>query len=334
MCKMPENLKGEAEMAFKPPAPTPPGLWRRTPPAVFPAIMGLFGLGLAWRRAAAAFDAPAEAGEVILGAVTLLFLFAAMAYAAKLLRRPAVLADDLRILPGRAGVAALVLCIYLLSMTALPYAVGVARLLLSLGLALHAGFVAVQLYVFATGPAAQRRVTPVWHLSFVGFVIGALAAAGLGQTGLALILFGLTALGAAFIWAVSLEQIVREDVPAPLRPLLAIHLSPVALLGLVAAALGLQAVALGCAGVAALLLGWMVLRALWLTEAGFSALWGAFTFPLAATASLWLVLGGAWLWPGLAALALATVVIPPIAWKVMQAWARGQLAVKTNAAVA
>ena len=96
-------------MAFKPPAPTPPGLWRRVPPAIFPSIMGLFGLGLAWRRGVAAFGLPAGIAETILGAVTLLFLFALVAYSAKFLRRPAVLVEELRILPGRAGVAAMLL---------------------------------------------------------------------------------------------------------------------------------------------------------------------------------------------------------------------------------
>lgn len=321
-------------MAFHPPASTPPGLWRRTPPAIFPVIMGLFGLGLAWRRATVAFQLPAGLGEAILGGVTLLFLFAALAYIVKLLRRPAVLIEDLRILPGRAGIGAGVLSIYLLSLTVLPYAAGAARAILFAGLGLHLILVLVLIYVFATGPAPQRRVTPVWHLNFVGFIIAALAAIGLESYALAFGIFGVTAIIAAFIWAVSLEQIVREDVPAPLRPLLAIHLASVALLGLVAAGLEMQAVALGCGGVSALILGWMLVRVLWLTEAGFSALWGAFTFPLAATASLWLTLAGVWLWPGLAALTLATLVIPAIAWKVVQAWARGQLAIKTNAAIA
>ncbi len=321
-------------MAFHPPAATPPGLWRRTPPAIFPSIMGLFGLGLAWRRAVAVLGLPDALCEAILGAVSLLFVFSAFAYIAKVLRRPKVVSEDMRILPGRAGLATAALSIYLLSMTALRYDAEVAKLILFVGLAVHIAFVILLIYVYATGPAEQRRVTPVWHLSFVGFIIAALAATGVELYGLALILFGLTAMMAAFIWAVSLEQFVREDVPAPLRPLLAIHLSPVALLGLVAAALGFQAVAMGCAGVAALLVGWMLVRAFWLTEAGFSALWGAITFPLAATASLWLTLGNLWQWPGLLALSLATIIIPAIAWKVLQSWARGQLAVRTNAAIA
>lgn len=321
-------------MAFHPPAATPPGLWRRTPPAVFPAIMGLFGLGLAWRRAGEALNLSAGPGEVILGATSLLFLFSAIAYISKLLRRPKVFAEDLRILPGRAGVAAAVLSVYLLALAILPYDAAVARQILYLGLALHLMFVAVLIYVLAIGPAPQRRVTPVWHLSFSGFIIAALVAVGLQSYGVALVFFGVTAMTTAFVWAVSLEQIVREDVPAPLRPLLAIHLAPVALFGLVAAGLQLDAVAMGSAGIAALMLVWLLARARWLTESGFSALWGAFTFPLAAASALWLTLGDLWIWPGLAALLLATVLIPAIAWKVVRAWARGQLAIKTNAAIA
>lgn len=321
-------------MAFHPPAAPPPGLWRRTPPAIFPSIMGLFGLGLAWRRAGSALGLPEAPGEAILGAVTLLFLFSTLAYAMKLMRRPRVLVEDLRILPGRAGVAAAVLSVYLLSLTVLPYEPATARGLLYAGLALHVLLVAVVIHVFATGPAAQRRVTPVWHLTFTGLIVAALAAVGLQSWGTALVLFGVAAVIAAFVWAVSLEQIVREDVPPPLRPLLAIHLVPVALIGLVAAGMEFDAVAMGCGGVAALMLVWLIARTFWLTAAGFSALWGAFTFPVAATAELWLTLGGAWLWPGLAALAFATVITPPIAWQVLRSWARGQLAVRTNAATA
>ena len=321
-------------MAFKPPAPTPAGLWRRVPPAIFPAIMGLFGLGLAWRRSAEAFGVPRGVGEAILGAVTLLFLFGLLAYMVKLLRRPPVLVEDLRILPGRAGIAALVLCFYLLSMTLAPYAAALARGVLWAGFAAQLCLVVVLVHQLLTGPAEQRRVTPVWHLSYVGFVIGALAATVFEFYLAALSLFAVTALLAAFIWAASAEQMLKESVPAALRPLLAIHLAPLALFGLVAHALELDAVALGCAGIAALAMLWFVVRARWLTEAGFSALWGAFTFPAAATANLWLSLGGVWRVPGDVALVAATLLVLPIGWKVIALWARGQLAVRTNAATA
>lgn len=321
-------------MAFKPPAPTKPGLWRRTPPALFPPVMGLFGLGLAWRRAVEAAGVPAGIGEAILGAVTLLYLFALAAYAGKLMRRPAVIVEDLRILPGRAGIGTMVLCLYLLSLTIYPYAPDAALGLLYAAFAVHSAFVLLLIYVFATGPAEQRRVTPVWHLNFVGFIIGGLAAVATGLIGTALAVLGITALIAVAIWAVSLDQIVKETVPAPLRPLLAIHLAPAALLGLVASGLEFEAVSQLFAVLAALLVAALALRGFWLTAAGFSPLWGALTFPAAATASLWLVLGGVWYWPGVGLLVLATFAIPVIAFRILRLWAGGQLAVKTNAATA
>lgn len=321
-------------MAFKPPAAAKPGLWRRVPPAVFPPIMGLFGLGLAWRRAAELHGVPAAVGEAVLGAVTLLYLFALTAYSVKLVRRPAVIVDDLRILPGRAGLGAMVLCPYLLALTIAPYWTTAAQPLLFAGFTVHVVFVVILIGVFASGPAEQRRVTPIWHLNFVGFIIGALAAGAFGLYLPALALFAVTAVLATIVWAVSSDQMVKETVPAPLRPLLAIHVSPAALLGLVAATLELQAVAQTFAALGAVLTGWLLIRLRWVVEGGFSALWGAFTFPTAAIASLWLTLGGAWYWPGVIALTLATLIVPPITFQVLRLWARGQLAIKTNAATA
>lgn len=321
-------------MTFKPPAPTPPGLWRRVPPAIFPSIMGLFGLGLAWRRGTDVFVLPRGIAETILGAVALLFVFAFLAYSVKVIRRPSVIVEELRILPGRAGVVTMVLSLYLLSITLAPYSAVVAQAILVAGFSVHAALVVLLVHQFVTGPAEQRRVTPIWHLSYVGFIIGAQAATLFEFYVLSLVLFVATALIAALIWSVSLEQVIKETVPAPLRPFLSIHLAPVALLGLVAAALELDAVAMGCAGIAALMMVVLVARVLWLTEAGFSALWGAFTFPLAATANLWLTVGGIWRWPGGIALVAATLIVPAIAFRVVRLWAGGQLAVKTNAAIA
>ena len=181
-------------MAFHPPKPTPKGLWRRTPPAIFPATLGLLGLALGWRRGVGQFALPPGLADLFLGAVTLFALFALLTYVVKLMRRPAVVLEDLRILPGRAGLAAAVLCLYLLAL--------------------------------------------------------------------------------------------------------------------------------------------FVVRARWLLSGGFSPLWGALTFPLAATATFWLALGGAWTLPGAVLLVAATIIIVPIALQVAKLWAKGTLAIKTNAAIA
>lgn len=321
-------------MAFKPPAMAPKGLWRRTPPAIFPPVLGLLGLGLAWRRGAGEFGLPQGAADALLGAVTMLFLFMALTYVVKFMRRPGVVAEDLKILPGRAGLVAGVLSLYLFAGVLTPYSADQARPVLMLALALHLALVALLLWQLLTGPAEQRRVTPVWHLSFAGFVVAAAAAQGLGLTGLAAALFWVSLPIAVLIWAASADQFRRERVPAPLRPLLAIHLMPAALLGEVALGMGMPGLALGFGVVSAVLLAALGLGSRWLLRAGFSPLWGALTFPLAATASFWLALGGAWRIPGGLVLVAATLIIIPIAIQVVKLWAKGQLAVKTNAAIA
>ncbi|GGH45808.1 tellurium resistance protein [Frigidibacter albus] len=324
-------------MAFKAPTPTPPGLWRRTPPAVFPPILGLLGLGLAWRAAGPVFGVPAGLGEALLGAVTLLWLLALLAYGAKIARRPGVVAEDLRVLPGRSGLAAAVLCLYGFALVLAPYAPEQARPVLLLALVAHGAMLAVLLRVMAGGPPEQRQVTPVWHLQFTGFVVAALAAVALGMPGLAQGLFWLALVAAVAVWGLSAAQFAKARVPAPLRPLLAIHLAPAGFLGAVALGLGWDLVAAVFAFVAAGILLALLAAGRWLTAAGFTPLWSAFTFPLASAAGLWLALAvdePGWLLPGGLALVATTLVIPPIAFRVMKMWAAGQLAVKTNAAVA
>ncbi|MBD3787231.1 MAG: tellurium resistance protein [Sphingomonadales bacterium] len=321
-------------MAFKAPEPTPKGLWRRTPPAVFPPVLGLLALGLAWRRGVAQFALPPGFADLVLGAVTALALFALLSYAVKLARRPGVVLEDLRILPGRAGVSAAVLCLYLLAGVFGPIAPEQARPILLLGLVVHAAFTAALIHVFATGPAEQRRVTPVWHLSFTGWIIAAMVALSLGLSDLARVLFWGSLLVALGIWSLSIQQFARESVPAPLRPLLAIHLAPAAILGITAQGFGAVGIAQVFTLITAAGLVTALIRLRWLTAAGFSPLWGAFTFPMAATANLWLMQGGIWRGPGAVLLIAATIAVPVIAAKIFKLWASGQLALKTNAAIA
>ncbi len=321
-------------MAFKPPAMAPKGLWRRTPPAIFPPVLGLLGLGLAWRRGAGEFGLPQAIADALLGAVTLLFLFMALTYVVKFMRRPGVVAEDLKILPGRVGLAAGVLSLYLFAGVLTPYSADQARPVLMLSLVLHLALVALLLRQLVAGPPEQRHVTPVWHFSFAGFVVAALVAQGLGLSGLTAALFWVSLPVAVLIWAASADQFRRERVPAPLRPLLAIHLAPAALLGEVALGQGMPGLALGFGVVSAVLLAALGLAGRWLLRAGFSPLWGALTFPLAATASFWLSLGGGWRIPGGLVLVAATLIVIPIAIQVVKLWAKGQLAVKTNAAIA
>ena len=321
-------------MKFKAPNPTPKGLWRRVPPAIFPPIMGLLGLSLAWRRGAGVFGLPQGLADALAGAVTLLAAFALLTYLVKIGRRPGVLVDELRILPGRAGAAAAVLCVYLIAGIFVPLAPGLAKAILFAGLAIHAAYTGALLYAFATGPKEQRRVSPVFHLAIVGWIIAALVAQSLMLDALALPLFWIALALALAIWAVQAVQLTRETVPAPLRPLLAIHVAPAALCGMVAQGFGFGTIALALAVVGLGIALALVMAGKWLLSSGFSPLWGALTFPLAALANFWMAMGGAWQMPGALLLVAATLAIPPIAFKILKQWASGQLAIKTNAASA
>lgn len=314
-----------------------PGLWRRTPPAIFPPMMGLFGLGLAWRAASENLGVTAAFGDLILGATALLYVFALVAYLAKPLRRPNVLLEELRVLPGRAGLAAAGLCLLLLASAVAPMAPALATALALVGVGVHFAFAILMIRVLMTGPAEGRVVTPVFHLVFVGFIIAGLSANDLGRPDLAQALLWATLIPAGVIWGISLRQLATRIPPAPLRPLLAIHLAPASLFATVAIGAGLAQVALVFVGVGAVILIALLARIRWLTEAGFSPLWGAFTFPVAAYAGALLRVSGGIGPMGIAGgvlLVVSSLFIPVIAYRVLKAWADNSLAVKTNAAEA
>lgn len=315
----------------------PPGLWRTTPPALFAPILGLLGLGLLARTAGAALGAApvAQLAEAFLGAMVLLHGFALLAYLGKLVRRPAALVQDLTVLPGRAGISAGVAGVYLSAAALVDYAPGLALAMVLAGLAAHLALIAAVGWLLLTGPAEQRGVTPVMHLTFAGYVMAPLALIPLGWTGLAgaLIILGLAV--AAPIWGFGLLRAAAT--PAPLRPVQAIHLAPASVIASDASLLGWDGLAL-VLGIWALLLaaGLSVAAARgWLLAAGFSPFWGALTFPVAAFGQAALRgLGAPGQWLGMAVLAFAAVAIPWIAWRILRDWPGGKLARKTNAAVA
>lgn len=310
-------------------------MWRRTPPAIFPPALGFLGLGLAWRGAEDAFAFPLPLGEALLGAGTLLFLFMLLAWTAKPLRRPGVVLEELRVVPGRAGVSAMTMGLMLSGAVLAPYAPGTALGLTLVALTAHSLCALLIVHVLLSGPPEQRGVTPVWHLTFVGFIVAAFPAIALGLDGLALALLLVTGPVAVVIWAVSLWQLWRRIPPAPLRPLLAIHLAPPALFATVAAQLEMPGPAQAAALLGGVILLALLAAARWIAVSGFTPLWGAFTFPLAAFAGALMHLGegrGALGAAAAVALVAATLIIPLILGKVVQGWLRGSLADQTNAA--
>lgn len=320
-----------------PPAFRPSNRWRDTPPMLFPPILGLFALGHAWRFAARHLGAPAGIGEMILGATTLLFLFCLTAWISKPVRRPGVIVEELRTLPGRAGLAAMIMCMSLLAATLEPFAPRLAVGVVSLAAAAHLGLAALVLRLVLSGPPEGRAITPAFHLMFAGPVLMALTLIPLGLTGVAQAVFWFTLVMATAIWTTSGLQLLKRRPPAPMRPILAVHLAPASLFASVATMLDMPAIGVTAMVLATFILLAMLGNARWLTEAGFSPFWGSFTFPIAAYAAALLKItdgSGPVAMVGAAALVAATLAVAAIAGRVLKDWARGTLAGRTNAAIA
>ncbi|MBC7156197.1 MAG: tellurium resistance protein [Rhodobacteraceae bacterium] len=344
------NLTAPARKMPPPLRPQPrPGRWRRVPPAVFSALLGFVGLGLAWRRAAAPYLLPEGIGEVLLGVATALFGFAVLAYGAKVVRRPGVLAAEVETLPGRGGLSALSISLMAVAAALVPHARGLAEALVFVSLALHLGFALLIVRRIVNAAPEGRSVTPMWHLHFVGFIVAAIPAAALGLRGLALAILAITVPVAVLIWAASARQVLRRPPPPPLRPLVAIHLSPASLFAVVAADTGLPDLAFAFSVLSVAMFLVLLLAGPWMCRGGFTPMWGALTFPLAAFAVAMMVqatpqvlvtmmgfdaVAPFWRLCGAGALAMASVSIPWITFRVLRGWADGSLAAKTNAAIA
>ena len=337
---MSDTTKDRRPRAYPAPEfpPRKPKLFARTPPAIFPSILGLLGLGLAARRGADVLGLAATPlgglVEVALGALMVLWLLATVALTTKGVRRFGVLAEDMRVLPGRAGLAAATMTAMAAAAVLVPYAPWLAAPLAMAALVAHGVMAAILVLALRAMPPEARGVSPAFHLAFVAFILGAVPLAQLGYGQTATVIFWVTLTVATVIWVISLAQLVRSIPPAPLRPLMAIHVAPAALFSVVAGELGMGQLATGFAGLGMVMFLGLVAAARWLPVAGFTPLWGAFTFPLTALATALLALGGSWELPGIVLLALALGIVPWIAWNVLKLWPGNKLAIKTNAAEA
>lgn len=338
---MPRLTPPGAAPRWFPPPKFPPRKARgfaATPPAVFPVILGMLGLGLALRRACQGLDLGGGLTpglvEAALGALFGLWLFAVLALKIKLLRRPGVLLEDLRPLPGRAGMAAATMSGMAAAGVMIPYAPQLAAVLAFAALLAH-GILAVVLVMVMLRQGPEGLVpNPAWHLSFVGFIVAAPVLTQLGWTASATVILWLTLPLALVIWALSLVQLIRRIPPAPLRPLLAIHPSAAALLSTTAALLGHDLLAQALLALASALVLAMIAGARWMLQSGFTPLWGALTFPLATFCTALLLQGGAVETLGAGLTVLAIPLVGLIGWKVLKLWPQGRLAALTNAAEA
>lgn len=311
--------------------------WRRTPPALFPATLGMFGLSLAWRSAVDVIAAPDVVWRLLLSVTGLFFIFAFGAYIAKVLRRPSVVFEDLNPAPGRAAVSAGSMCLLLfaagLAMHGPP--VGLATAVWLTGLGLHVVYMLCVITVLARAPVEARVVTPVLFLPFVGYIVSPIGGVPLGFGDLANWLYLYSLAAGAVIITLSAPRFVLEATAIPARASAAILLAPTSVGAVSGHALGFGWLVDAFITASVIISAVLLARLRWLTAGGFTPLWGAFTFPSAAFTSAMLVAadrwGGAWDWAAALALVTASLIIAPIWVLTIRAWSLGRLAPATGA---
>ena len=257
------------------------------PANFFGMVLGLAGLGNAWRAAAAAWHLPAAIGETLMAAATIVWAVFVVLYGLKwVFRREAAIAEALHPVQccfiALAGVSTI-----LISLAILPYDRPAAFVLFLAGAAFTLGFAVWRTGLLWQGDRDPAANTPALYLpAGAGGFVAAAAATAFGYPE-----WGQFAFGAALLTWLAIESVLLHrfytlpEMPAALRPTLGIQLAPPAV-----GAAAYYAVNGGHADlVLNVLLGYGILQALillrllpWLLKQPFNASYWAYTFGAAA----------------------------------------------------
>ncbi|MCF6271703.1 MAG: hypothetical protein L3J37_00735 [Rhodobacteraceae bacterium] len=314
-------------------------LWRQTPPAAFPVCLGFLSLALGWRNAADIFPWLSEdVGALMLAAATGYFIWFAGFYLAKLLARPAVLFEDMRTPPARAGIASLAMSMMLLAAALLPLGISVP-LVWWTGVILQIAASAIVLHAIWKDPPKARHFTTFQYLTFVGPVIGPLAGVPLGYYWQSYWLIMASLVAFVIVTIGIFITLQRDPVPPKLRASYTIFLAPLCLFALGFDVLDYHSVYIyfyWASNVVAVLL---LLMVPWMVRGGYTPAWASFTFPLGAYLNMQIV--------GVAnghgtmavigvyvAIAIATPVVFYLVYRTVMEWVTGDLAKNSRAATA
>jgi tellurite resistance protein len=260
------------------------------PAAFFGIVLGLAGLGNAWRSAHAVWGAPANVGEALMAIAAIVWVVLLVLFVLKWIFASAAAREEAEhpvqcCFIGLAGVATM-----LIGGAALPYSRLAAQVLFAAGAAFTVAFAVWRTGVLWRGARDPGATTPVLYLPTVagGFVLATVASA-LGHREWGELAFGGALLSWFAIESVLLHRLyTAASLPAPLRPTLGIQLAPpcvgaVAYLSVNGGTPDLVAHALVGYG---LLQALLLLRLLpWIREQPFAASYWAFTFGATALAT-------------------------------------------------
>jgi tellurite resistance protein len=253
------------------------------PSSLFSVVLGLSGLGQAWRAAASLWHLPHLVSEFILFTAALVWLGLLTGYIFHAVRHPARTAEEFRNPVAGSTPALLGISTLLISLAALPYSRPTAWVLVVAGIAWHILFSVWHTSTLWQGGRSSVDTVPTLYLPTVAGNFTCAAGLGaLGETSWAWLFFG----AGLFSWLALESLIIRRlwhDTPLQVaqRPLLGIQFAPP-----VVCASALLLIAPDSAHEWTLmLLGYGLFQMLiclrlrsWLTEHPFGSLWWAFSF--------------------------------------------------------
>jgi tellurite resistance protein len=265
------------------------------PASYFGIVLGLAGLGGAWRHAALVWGLPSLTGEVLMLIAAVVWSLALVLYAAKWIYAREAALEELEhpvqcCFVGLIGVATM-----LVSMAALPYSRLAAQILFALGASFTLGFAVWRTGILWQGGRDPAATTPVLYLpACAGAFVAATAAAAFGHRD-----WGQLAFGAGMFSWLAIESVLLHrlytvaSMPAALRPTLGIQLAPPVVGGL-----AYLSVTPGAPDpLAYAMLGYGLLQALlmlrllpWIGQQPFAPSYWAFTFGATSLASVALVM--------------------------------------------
>lgn len=260
------------------------------PASFFSIVLGLAGLGAAWRGAHELWHLPAVVGEALMALAAAVWALLLLLFLLRwIFARDQSLAEARDPVQccfiGLAGVTTM-----LIALAALPYSRLAAQILFGAGAAFTLGFAVWQTGALWRGGRDPVTTTPVLYLpaGAGGFVTAAVGSA-LGYPDWGLLAFGLGFFSALAIESVVLHRLLTTaPLPPALRPTLGIQLAPPTV-----GALGWLGVNGGVPDLAVhVLLGYGLLQALlllrllpWIMEQPFAVSYWAFTFGATALAT-------------------------------------------------
>lgn len=255
----------------------------------FSAVMGLAGLGLAWRAAAQSFEGPSILGEMVLALALGIFILLVIFQMFRIAFFPRELAAEWKNLARRNFFCAATIASALLSLGVLPYSRQAAELLWLAGVTAQVIFLVLMIRHWFLETVNHSELSPAWLIPMVGNASPSFAGVSLGYGPACKIL-----LATAFLcWAIFLPLIlyriifVNPKTPEKSMPGLAILVSAPAVISISIFSFT------HAANEAVQFLAWtslffaVVIMSLGkrLVATSFSRNWWAFTFPSTALAS-------------------------------------------------